>query len=104
MRAGNLRHRVTIQSPINTRTASGGTTQAWSTVATVWAEVRSESGSELIKSGREVSQARYRIWMRYRDEVTTKHRIVYGVKAMNILSASVNNQRTELEIIAEVVE
>lgn len=92
MRPGGLRQRVTIQNFTTSRTPSGGVIQEWYDVATVWAEVKGISGRELIAAGAEMSEVTFRMWVRYRSDVTSASRIIWkqkghDAKAFDIQSA-----------------
>lgn len=77
MKAGRLRHQITIQKSEVIRDDFGSVTTRWVDIATVSAEVRAISGRELMASGMIMSEATIRIWLRYRADITTSHRIVY---------------------------
>ncbi len=67
MRAGRLRHRVTIQKNEASRGKFGEVLNNWVDLTTVWAEVQAISGRELVASGAVFSEATVRIWLRYRQ-------------------------------------
>ena len=77
MKAGRLRHHITIQRAEHTETPLGSYITTWVNVATVSAEVKAISGRELMASGMVMSEATVRIWLRYRADITTSHRVVY---------------------------
>ncbi|MGI3398283.1 phage head closure protein [Providencia stuartii] len=77
MKTGRLRHHITIQRAELTEMPSGSYITTWVNVATVSAEVKAISGRELMSSGMAMSEATVRIWLRYRADITTAHRIVY---------------------------
>ncbi|WP_445496732.1 phage head closure protein [Photorhabdus sp. SF281] len=93
MRAGRLRHRVTIRKNEASRGKFGEVLNNWVDVATVWAEVKAISGRELMVSGAVFSEATVRIWLRYRADVTTANNITYH---------GVNTRRTEFDIVAVI--
>ncbi|WP_319929140.1 head-tail adaptor protein [Xenorhabdus santafensis] len=66
MKAGRLRHRVTIQGVRTQRTPSGGVAKERYTVATVWAEAKFISGRDLVASKAVLSESVVRFWVRYR--------------------------------------
>lgn len=101
LRAGTMRHRVTIKANTPGQDDYGAATESWGTVATVWAEVRGLSGSEALGSGRVQATTTYRVWMRYRSDVTPAQRLVWGSVTLSILSVSPDNSRTMLELICE---
>lgn len=76
MRAGDLRHRVVIQSPsYSASTQSGQGVASFSTLATVWAAVRPLSGSERLTTGAVTSEVSYEIEIRQRSDVTPGMRV-----------------------------
>jgi SPP1 family predicted phage head-tail adaptor len=85
MQAGKLRHRVTIESLVETQDGTtGAISRAWSTVATVWAAIEPLSGREFIAAQGAQAEVVARILIRYRDDVVAKMRVVFGSKVYNI--------------------
>lgn len=96
---GRLRHRATIQEysvidgPYREET--------WADVGMVWAEIGSVSGKELIASGAELSSVTYKIIIRFRKDITAKHRLIYEGKIYAIKAVLPNNNRTMLTLLCE---
>jgi SPP1 family predicted phage head-tail adaptor len=66
IRAGELRHRLTIQNLVETADTFGGAnTESWVTLATVWADIRQLIGNELMRAQQVESQVTTRIRIRY---------------------------------------
>lgn len=85
MQAGKLRHRVTIESLAETQDGTtGAISQAWSTVATVWAAIEPLSGREFLAAQETQSQIVARVVIRYRSDVTAKMRIAHGSELYNV--------------------
>lgn len=85
MRAGLLRHRVTIQQRTETRDPdTGAVSFAWVDVATVWAAVEPLSAREFIAAQAAHSKVSARITIRYRADITAAMRIVHGSTLYNI--------------------
>jgi len=78
MNIGSLNRRVTIQQPSASQDSVGQPVNTWSTLATVWANVRMLNGTETIKADAQVSQAKASIRIRRRTDVTTAMRVVLG--------------------------
>jgi SPP1 family predicted phage head-tail adaptor len=78
MHIGALNRKVTIQAPPTAQDALGQPTGAWTSVATVYANIRHLNGTETIKAGAEVSAVRASIRMRRRTDVTAAMRVVLG--------------------------
>lgn len=88
MRAGTLRHKVSIQAHAGGRTAHGGTAQDYQEVAAVWGEVVPLSGREL-EFGKAVDgRVSHRVTLRFgkNRDVTPRHRLVARGRTFNILS------------------
>lgn len=77
VRAGTLRHRVTIQSVGTAQDDAGQPTEVWSDVATVWGRVRDIRGHDFIEAqqapGGEITTE---VTIRYRDDITRQHRLI----------------------------
>lgn len=85
LRAGDLRHRITIQRPIYVQDpATGGMVRGWDDVATVWGRVAPLSVREFVAAQAIASEVTARITIRYRPDVTAKCRILYRGKIYNI--------------------
>ena len=98
MRAGNLRHRIAIQTNTPSVDAYGQPVEGWATVATVWAEVVMLSGRELMAAQQVESQASVRVTIRRRD-VDARQRVswdgrLFGVEA--IIHDDSNRRTTQL--------
>jgi SPP1 family predicted phage head-tail adaptor len=64
MRSGTLRHRVVIESSVNTVDTLGAPVKTWARVAEVQADVSSISGREFFGAERNLSQENYKIFIR----------------------------------------
>lgn len=85
MRAGKLRHRVTIQRPGKTQDpVTGEIKNGWTDVVTVWASVEPLSVREFIASEAGQSEVSARITIRYRAGITAKMRIKHRGQIFNI--------------------
>ena len=85
--AGDLRHRVTIESPARTADEAGGATIDWQSVAEVWAAIWSRSAGEIFSADRIAGIATHDIWIRHRSDVTPDMRIRCGNRVFAILGA-----------------
>ena len=85
MRAGQLRHLVTIESRSATPDTYGEPAQTWSTLhANQPASIEPLSGRELIAAQAVQSDVTHRVRMRYVAGVETKHRIAFGSRVFDI--------------------
>ena len=78
MRNGKLRHKMTLQQPVTTQdTTTGEMVTVWTDVAKVWASLEPLSANAFVAAGAEQSEVTARVTIRYRDDVTSKMRLVY---------------------------
>ena len=93
MRAGDLRHRVTIQSASESVSAAGEVTKTWSDVATVWASIEPLTGREKWLAEQVQAAATHRVRMRYRSDVGLENRLLYGSRVLDILEVMNTGER-----------
>lgn len=103
MRAGELRHRITIQRATETQDAFGAVVQTWSTFATLWAGVEALSGREFFAAQQVNAQVSHRIRIRYLSGVTPKMRVVFGSRTFNIEVVMDDGRRRELQLLVSEV-
>jgi SPP1 family predicted phage head-tail adaptor len=87
VKAGDLRHRVTIERASRTGDDAGGAALDWQAVAEVWAAIWSRTVSEAFALDRVAGKATHDIWMRYRADVTPDMRIRSGTRVFDVLGA-----------------
>lgn len=98
---GKMNERVTIKSPREVRSRSGETTLNWdTTVATVWASVDGLSSRDIIQAQQANVVATHKIRIRFRDDVSHTHRIIWRNRTMEIASVTERNDRQALELLA----
>ena len=74
---GRLRHFLTIEAPQETADGAGGVTVAWTPIGAAWAGIAPLNAGEALARDREVAVRRWRITLRYRDDVTPACRFLY---------------------------
>ena len=84
MRAGALRHRISIQSVGTTYDAYGDLSDSWSTAATVWASVSPISGDQREIASENTGVATHSVKIRYRSGITAHNRILFGSRVFQI--------------------
>lgn len=85
MQAGKLNRRVMLQKPVKTQSpATGAVTNGWADVAELWASVVDLSARDFVAARAAQSEVTTRITIRWRDDVTDKHRIVHRGRIYNI--------------------
>jgi SPP1 family predicted phage head-tail adaptor len=90
MRAGNLRHRVTIQESTPTRNSKGEEIDSWSTFGggARAAAVIPLAGREAFNARQRHAEAELRIELRHLAGVTTKMRVSYDGRLFDILDVA----------------
>lgn len=79
MRAGSLKHRLTIQSKSSTGDGMGGRVETWTDDRTVWGAVWPLRGQELMIANQQGSEITHQIRIRYVAGITAQnHRIRFG--------------------------
>lgn len=98
---GHLNRRLVLQAPAETADGAGGVTRDFAAVTTLWAQVTPLSARADVDAGRLGGALRYRIVIRKRNDVTTRHRFQEGARLYRILAARESADRRFLEIEAE---
>jgi SPP1 family predicted phage head-tail adaptor len=100
--AGALNSRVVLQAPQATPDGAGGETVAWTTVATLWAELRPTGGGESFAFERAEPTVGWRVRIRFRDDVAPDMRFAIGPRVLEIRAAfDPDGRRAFLECLAE---
>ncbi|MBF0421899.1 MAG: phage head closure protein [Magnetococcales bacterium] len=76
LRAGELRHRIAIQSRVSTRDASGEESVAWTTIVSCWANLDQLVGTKIANLGVSVAKVDAKITIRYNPLVTPTMRVL----------------------------
>jgi SPP1 family predicted phage head-tail adaptor len=94
IRAGQMRHRLTLQRPVESRDAQGGVTYAWAAMPPrVPASVEVVKGAEGQEAAQTAARRSYRVETRYRADIEPKRRFVFGSKVLNIVSVENQDER-----------
>lgn len=106
MKAGTLRHRVTVQTPAIVQDTSGTTTQEWSDVGTYKAAVEPLNVREQFMVEQEQASATHRVRFRYRPELaamTGKERVLFGSRVLVLvgLPTNIDERNREIEVLTE---
>lgn len=102
MRAGDLRHKIMIQSRGAAADANGQQIILWTNLADIHAKVEELGGYELMAANSIRASNTTRVTIRYRPDVTEKMRILYNGKILDITSTSdVDGRRRELELMCK---
>ncbi len=102
-RAGAMDRRITIETPTVSRDSFNASIQAWSTLATVWAEVLPLRDIEVYQSDQFDAQRWCKFRIRYRTDITIteKCRIQHDDgQTYNITGISELGRRERYELLA----
>ena len=92
MRAGKLRHRITLQHKAQGQDPNtGAMIDTWVTVATVWAGIEYLSVREFIAARTGQVEITARITIRYRPGIDATMRVMHGDQVFNIHGALPDN-------------
>jgi SPP1 family predicted phage head-tail adaptor len=83
---GQLRNLVKLQRRTAGQDAIGQPLTTWADVVSVWADIRYLRGLEAIKAGAQASTSQVSIRIRWRTDVTSDMRVLYGTTAYAILA------------------
>lgn len=84
--AGRLRNRVVIEAPAHTPDGAAGRRTAWRRVASVAAEVLPLAGNDGLEDGVVRAAQAYRITIRWRAGLDTRHRLIWNGQPLKINS------------------
>ena len=100
MRAGDLRHRVTIQAATTVDNAAGEPVPTWADVATVDAAIRPSTPREVAYAQGLAAVTKHTVTIRYRPGVTPKHRLKFCGRVLSIAGViDVEERNVELQIL-----
>ena len=84
MRAGELRHKIEIQTATESIDAYNAPTQTWATTYTVWAAIYPLRGQERLIAAQQEASVDFRIRIRYRSDITPANRVKFGDRFFDI--------------------
>ncbi len=99
---GELTRRVVLEEIVRTPDGAGGATEAWATIATVFASVKALGGGEGFVFDRQTGRATHEIVIRHRTDVKPTMRFRLDMRTFEILSAlDEDGRRRHLKCLAE---
>ena len=100
--AAKLRNVIDIEREVKTPLPGGGSSLSWSVIASPRAYMKPMSGGERLQAMRLDASVNQRIFIRYRDDITTSDRINYKGRLMQIRALINLEERNQwLEIYAD---
>ena len=106
MRAGRLRHRISIQQKSVTRDSYGAETITWSTVCTVWGAVEPIRGREFLEQAMNGAELTTRIVIRTQrsESLTPAMRATWGSHVYDIQSiVNVDERDRETQLLCREI-
>lgn len=92
MKAGKLRHLVTIERPVKVRAASGDFITTWDTfLEDVYASIEPLKGKELFHAQTVNADATHTVQIRFADGVNADMRVVYKGRYLQIADVPIND-------------
>jgi SPP1 family predicted phage head-tail adaptor len=86
MNPGDLKHRLVLEQPVESADGAGGVTRSYASVATLWAAVTPVAARTEVAAADRGAEVTHRIVMRFRTDVTTRHRLRAGTRVFVIAS------------------
>ena len=105
MRAGRLRHRLSLQSPTHANTV-GTITTTWGTVAAIWGSIEPLRGKEYYDSAVINADISAKIIIRYTADIEPDYRIVFETRVfeiMWIINVEEKDKEMQLMVKEEVI-
>lgn len=104
IRAGDLRHRIELQSPTDVTDNMGGMTRTWSTVQAVAAAVWPTPAKEAIRGGALTMIGTYNVRIRYYSGLGADWRIKFGTRYFSIVSiVDENEKHVQMDLLCREV-
>jgi len=97
--AGDLWARITIEQPTSAQNDVGEATLTWSTFAEAWADIQPLSGREAERYGEIVGLSAHKITMRYVPGLSSKMRVIYDGRTLEIGQINERERRWIHELI-----
>ena len=104
MRAGDLKRKITLQTPAQEQDSFGQPALGWSDFATVRASVEPLQGREFMAAAQMTAELTTRFRIRYLAGVTEDMRVLYAGRIYNIQSViDTDDAHSELQLMAVAV-
>jgi SPP1 family predicted phage head-tail adaptor len=102
MSIGALRKPVLLQSENLAPDGFGGQKAVWTTLAILWAEIKPFAGKDAVDTGNFNKRLTHQITVRFRADIATGQRLLYGARAF-VIRAAVNKDESNrwLDLLVE---
>lgn len=100
--AGQLDRSIRLERLFAETSTDGQVINRWALIATVWARMEPLGGTRNFGQQQFIAVGDVRFTIRWRDDVTTNERIVYGGREYEVVSVAEVGRRLFLMIVAKV--
>ena len=101
---GALRHRLTLEGPMETADDMGGRSLTFESIAAVWSDLRALSAKHDFQAGRSEQRTTHRVTLRWRNDVKPGMRLRDGDRVFNIRAVSdLDEGGAHLECLCEEI-
>ncbi len=107
MRAGRLRHQLSLQSPTFTNTSVATMVTSWGTAATIWGSIEPLRGREFYDAALINSDVKAKIIIRYTSDIAPNYKIIFGARTFlieSVINIEERNKEMQLMVIEEVIK
>ena len=101
MQPGQMRERIELQQPTETRNALGEVEQTWTTYATRWASVKTLRSAEVLSNGQSGLAITHKVRLRHLENLKATHRIQWRNRVLHITSMLEFENFTVHELLCE---
>lgn len=100
--AGALRHRLTIETPVDVDDGAGGVTRNYAAIDEVWASIETIAANAAWSDNRTGARLTHRIQLRWRADIDTGMRFLFGARIFWVRSvADADAHRRRLSVMVE---
>jgi SPP1 family predicted phage head-tail adaptor len=106
MRAGQLRHRVTIERRVQDKDERGQVRESWATRASLWGHVEQLGGREQSSTLGVHPEATWRVTVRFWSGhgIQTGDRINYGGRLLDVLAPPIDVGERRVKLVIDAKE
>lgn len=101
VKAGKFNRLITIQSKTRVEDGYGGAVDSWTDVCKVWASVEPLTGAELFAAMQSNSEIRYKVRIRYRNDIRPFMRVITNdgkvLEIVSVVDVEYAHRMLELE-------
>jgi len=83
---GAMRHRMSLEAPVDTADDSGAMTRGYVALGQIWAKLTPLSGEAQFIAGRQEQAIGWVAQIRWRSDVTSEMRLVAGARRLRVTS------------------